>query len=195
MARARGGRIVAGLLLGSAGAALLWAGIAQPDWAGDLIRTYPTRNVAVGGGVGLVGGGILLILLSFTSRKESASVVPAEVAFSRQPTPRPMAIPEARPTASPSPRASPSMPLAASSVAAALPSAPPVSESPEQIALKRITAEIRELTRAINKAGVMLATGQISSQGYAQYVEELKQQRGVLERDRVQLEMRNHKLN
>ena len=176
----RGGRIAAGLGLVSIGAALLGVGIMQPAWAGDAVTAYPLRNVVVGGGVGIVGGGMLLVMLSFTGRKAEVAVLPAEVAFARPTTPRYMAPPQARAAAK----------RDAQKVAL------PISRlsSPEEIALNRITAEIRELTRTINKAGVLLATGQISSQGYAQYVDELKAQRGLLEKDRVQLEMRNHKL-
>lgn len=58
-------------------------------------------------------------------------------------------------------------------------------------ALFRLDEEIRDITRRINKAGVKLATGQLSDEGYAQYVEELKRQRGQLEAQRVRIELRS----
>jgi hypothetical protein len=63
---------------------------------------------------------------------------------------------------------------------------------PHQRALMRVDTEIRELTKRINKAGVMLATGKLSREGYAAYVDELKRQRSNLETDRVHMEMRKH---
>lgn len=44
-----------------------------------------------------------------------------------------------------------------------------------------LDAQIREVTRRINRAGVMLGTGQLSDAAYKKYVEALKKQRGDLE--------------
>lgn len=55
-----------------------------------------------------------------------------------------------------------------------------------------IDSKIREVTREINKAGVMLATGKLSRDGYSQYVDDLKKQRGDLEAAKIDLEMKRH---
>lgn len=62
----------------------------------------------------------------------------------------------------------------------------PGAGEPERV---RLDERIRELTRRINRAGVLLATGQLSHEGYARYVEDLKRERGELEASRVQREL------
>jgi hypothetical protein len=64
---------------------------------------------------------------------------------------------------------------------------PPVSRESD------LDAQIRELTRKINRAGVMLATGKLSEKGYTKYVDDLKRQRGILEADRVHREWRQER--
>ena len=66
----------------------------------------------------------------------------------------------------------------------------PASDDPHALAIVGIDAQVRELTKRINKASVMLATGKLSGDAYKKYVDELKLQRGALEADRVHLELR-----
>ena len=133
-------------------------------------RLLPGVSVplAAAGGFLLVAGGALLAVLSFRQAPEPVAVVPAEVAFVTR-TARPILVPDR----------------------VVLPAARRVAtrRPEEQEAMTRLDDEIRDLTRQINKAGVMLATGQISHQGYASYVGDLKKRRGDLEASRVRLEL------
>lgn len=164
-------------MVAAVGAFSLALGFLQSPLLPDALVGLPGWSIAIVVGFVLVLSGVMLAIFSFRHREEEAPITPAHVAFVQK-APKPVA------ATPPVKRAAP--------VVAAGPSRPGV-RSPEDVALVRLDGEIRELTRAINKAGVMLATGQISEQGYAHYVEELKQQRGVLEADRVRLEMRQKK--
>lgn len=146
--------------LGGAGAALAFA-------APGLLPGVPVALAAAGGFL-LVTAGVLVAVLSFRKTPEPVPVIPAEVAFVTR-TARPILAPER----------------------VTLPAGRRVStrRPEEQEAMARLDDEIRELTRQINKAGVMLATGQISHQGYASYVGDLKKRRGDLEASRVRLEL------
>lgn len=114
-----------------------------------------------------VGAGIVGVALRRRPAPEPVPSVPAHVAFSAP----------AKRAAIPAP-APPAGPRAAA--------AAPVALDPR---LASIDDEVRELSRQISRAGVMLATGRISQEGYRQYVEELKNRKGRLEASRVTIEL------
>ena len=162
---------------GSAALGLAMTGIGGISLGLGLLRAavvpatvLGTSGPALAGGVGftLVTGGVILSLFSLRRAPEPPAIVPAHVAFVTR-TPRPIPIPD-KPAAPPAPRA-------------------PVRKPEEDAAVTQLDDEIRDLTRQINKAGILLATGQISRQGYASYVEDLKKKRGDLEASRVRLEL------
>ena len=165
----RTGSVAGGLTLAAAGALLLALGLLRspllpPGLGGGI--TGPAAATVVGFVLAMAGA--ILSIFTFRHVPEQAPVTPAHVAFMTR-TPRPIDAPERvhmPPRIAPRPRS-----------------------SKEQATMTRIDDEIRDLTRKINKAGVMLATGQISHQGYAQYVDDLKKQRGALEANRVRIEL------
>lgn len=151
------------------GTVALSVGLARASFVPD-VASLPGWSVATISGFVLVLGGIMVAIFSFRTVHEPAPMRSATDAFnSRTAQPLPEPLPPPR-------RAEPVVPAA------------PRALDARQTALARLDEEIRELTRRINKAGVMLATGQLSDEGYAQYVEELKRQRGALEASRVKLE-------
>jgi hypothetical protein len=166
MARLSVGHVLTGAALGTAGGAALLAGLTRAPAlpASVLFVDGPTFAVVVGG-VLLAGGGLLLAF-SVKRDEEPAPSVPAHVAFASRPQAQ---------------RIEPPAPAARPRVA---PKVPP--------ALGHLDLQIKQVTREINKAGVMLATGKLSREGYVQYVEDLKRQRGDLEAARLSLEMRRH---
>ncbi|GEM_PF-4360578 len=171
--------LVVGAAFALAGTASLCAGLLHAPWLPSSFLTLTGASLASIVGFVLLLGGLLMALFHFQTPEETIQVVPAEIAFAtRMTTPTPSALHSPAPIPA-APRLRPS-PV---EVRAAPPAAPRDSR------ISGIDEEIRELTRRINKAGVMLATGQISKQGYASFVDELKQQRGALEAKRVQLEM------
>lgn len=163
----RTGRVAAGLALAGMGGASLGLGVFQPPMLPRVVFGMPGAALAAAVGFSLFLPGVLLSLFSIRRAPEAAPVVPAHVAFVTR-TPRPIAMPE-RP-AVPARRAS-------------------VRKPEEEAAMGKLDEEIRELTRQINRAGVLLATGQISHQGYASYVADLKKKRGELEVSRVRIEL------
>lgn len=151
---------LAALFLG-AGSAALGSGFLG-------IAAVPARIGPVPGAVVFeVAGGVLLILglvvamRAFEKPDGPLPSVPAHVAFTQR---------QVQPLVAP-PRPAPRVAKPAS----------PASEIDEQI---------RECTRKINRAAVMLATGKLSNEGYARYVETLKKERGQLERERVKREFK-----
>jgi hypothetical protein len=160
-------RISIGILLGAAGAALLVAGLMRAPFLGAAggPATGPVAADVVGGVLLFVG---LLVSLSQTRPRGPPVSVPAHVAFNSRAPQRPI-VP----------------PLRAEPVAR---EATPADD--HHRALAKLDEEIRAVTKRINKASVMLATGKLSNEGYKSYVEELKRQRGELEVSRVQLELR-----
>lgn len=174
--------LTVGIAFALGGAASLVAGLLHASWLPDSFLTLTGYSLADIAGFVLLLGGMLIALFAFQRREEPVAVVPAEVAFATRMRAPPPVLP--LPSPAPSPRTAPkSAPLA--------PAPAPAAAAPRDAKLQGIDGEIRELTRKINKAGVMLATGQISQQGYASYVEELKKQRGELEAKRVEIEMRS----
>lgn len=155
---------------------------------------YPFLEIARVGSVGpflAIAGGLLLcvfgvILVLMPGRVEGpAPSVPAHVAFNQKAAVRPLS----ESLLPPRP-----VPAAASATAPALPPHKPLAPVPptprnREPSLAQLDDEIQELTRKINKAGVMLATGQLSTQGYQHYVGDLKKQRGKLEATRVKAEL------
>lgn len=158
-----GGVAVAGLGAFSLGLGLLHSPL-LPETLGGMSGAALASVM----GFVLVIAGIMLSIFTFRALPEQAPVIPAHVAFMTR-TAQPLPMPER--IVIPARRPGPARPV----------------ESQRQ--MSRLDEEIRELTRKINKAGVMLATGQISHQGYASYVDDLKKQRGKLEASRVRLEL------
>lgn len=168
------------------GVAAVGAGVLRPAFLqGGLAGTPLWALVLAGGGVlSLIGGITLVIALRRTDEPEPE--VPAHVAFNSRMTIPDEFAPPARPAAGASPAG------AAAASGARLPAPAPVQQRrvpPPRADIAKIDIEIRELTKKINKAGVMLATGQLSQQGYLAYVEDLKRQRGALEAQRVRAEL------
>jgi hypothetical protein len=127
--------------------------------------------------------GAMVILFAARGEEEVSTMVPAHVAFHSR-----MSVPEVFPT-----------PLRAGETGgtvapgARLPA--PVAPAQRRVAPVRedmasLEAKIRALTRKINKAGVMLATGQLSREGYLAYVEDLKRQRATIEAQKVRIELK-----
>lgn len=150
--------------------------LALATWGGhlltvDLLIVEAPMLVLILGGLLLVGAA-LTVFMGFRGEEGPAPAVPAHVAFmSKQAQPEYDAAARAKLP----PRA-------------VRPSAP--STAPAEMI--RLDEEIQEVSREINKAGVMLATGKLSREGYMTYVDELKKKRGDLEAARIELEMRRH---
>lgn len=160
MAR-RTGRVIFGAALTLAGTAL-----AIEAWVNPSQFPFDVR-IAWGAAGALY---LLGLTIAFTGRRgpQPEASIPAHIAFASRtaqdlvPAPR-----AARPA-----------------------TARPQVTDPHLVALQGIDEQIRDITRRINKAGVMLATGKLSGDAYTKYVNELKRQRGALEADRVHLEIR-----
>ena len=181
-----------GIVFVLVGAGCLTAGLLHAAWLPESFLTLTGFSLADITGFVLLLGGLLIATFAFQRVEPPADVVPAEVAFSSRmrvagvpelPVPN-LAAPPVRPMAAAAPSAAAPTPAAAPAPRAAR---VPVSRDGR---LAGIDEEIKELTRKISKAGVMLATGQISQQGYASFVDELKKERGRLEAQRVSLEMK-----
>jgi hypothetical protein len=158
---------VVGIAFALAGAASLTTGLLHVPL--PSILSLSGASFAVICGFVLLLGGLLIALFAFQRREHEVDVVPAEVAFASR-----MA------------STTPVLALATQARHVTPPRAPP---APRDARIAPLDAEIRELTRKISKAGVMLATGQISKQGYVSFVDDLKKQRGELEARRVNMEM------
>lgn len=165
----RTGSVVGGLAVAGLGGFGMTLGLLRSPLLPPHLGSAPAHALTSVAGFLLLVGGMLLAVFTFRHVPEPAPVIPAHVAFmSRQA--QPIAAPER--------------------VAVRRKPAPSRARTAkEQATMSKLDEEIRELTRKINKAGVMLATGQISHQGYASYVEELKKQRGALEASRVRIEL------
>lgn len=148
------------------GLGLLGLGLARPPFAEGMVLMSPVWSLLAVGGLVLLLSGALVLVFTFRPQPEPPATVPAYVAFSQK-MPKPQLVPP--------PPARPPRPARAATVLSA--------------DAAGIDAEIRELTRKINKAGVLLATGQLSQQGYLAYVEDLKRTRGRLEAERVGVEL------
>lgn len=171
MAQRTQGRVLFGILLALIGVASLTVGLVRAPFLPAQLGIVPGWTAATLGGFLLGLTGVMLSIFSMPRHEPPAPAVPAHVAFAQKRAPAPTEIVPVRAPA-PAPRPAP-------------------RETPgTDTSLTGIETEIRELTRRINKAGVMLATGQLSDQGYAQYVAELKQRRGNLEASRVRAELR-----
>lgn len=165
-------------------AALL--GVVRPAWAlGTFLATPVWALLLTVGFVLLLAGGCTIVF-SFRPLPAEADVVPAHVAFNSRMN---------APSIVPSGFASPAPMMANGERASSrldLPAAPTQKRvAPGRTDLADIDVQIRELTRQIGKAGVMLATGQLSQQGYLAYVDDLKRRRGNLEAARVKAELRS----
>jgi hypothetical protein len=170
-----GRAIVAGLFVGT-GAAVAAVTLIRP---GVLTAdAWDVRSAAVAvAGVLALAVGFVLFGRAFQPPPSPAPSIPAHVAFSQRASVDPMALPQREAVAS--------KPVAKlSGTAPALgtprPTAATAADDPDE--------QIRELTRRINRAGVMLATGKLSGEGYAKYVEDLKRQRSQIEASKAHRE-------
>lgn len=159
------GHVLTGATLASVGATGLVAGAMGSAALPAAILRIPGGTFAMTVGGVLLGGGLLVLAFSRKKAPEPEPTVLAHVAFAS----RQHAAPEEPPPQVARPRR-----------ASALSQAPPVSQ---------IDLQIREVTKEINKAGVMLATGKLSRDGYVQYVDDLKRQRSELEAAKMDVEM------
>lgn len=170
------GRGGAATVFGMASAALgtisLSVGLARADLLPALFG-LDGWMIATGGGFFLLVVGLMVAISSVRGEEEPEPLISATVAFSQRAL-QVIPMPDPRPMGAPGP-------------IARAPARGPLG--PRELAMFRLDEEIRDLTRRINKAGVLLATGQLSNQGYAQYVDDLKRQRGNLEATRVRLEL------
>lgn len=155
-----------GMLLASLGTFGVAAGLARAAFIPD-VGGVEGWMLATGVGFAFLVVGAIQVAFSLRADEVETGIVPATVAFNSR-------------TAQPLPPSEPRR--------VARPAAKPASD-PRGQALHRLDEEIRDVTRRINKAGVMLATGQLSDDGYAKYVDELKHERGQLEARRVKLEL------
>jgi len=177
------GHIGVGATSTTLGALALAAGIMRPAWLQAGFAGTPIWALVIAGGGVLSIVGAVTLVLSLRRVEEPEPEVPAHVAFASR-----MVIPDAVPGLPSSARST----GASAGAATRLPTPAPVQQRrlpPPRPDLAKIDVEIRELTKKINKAGVMLATGQLSQQGYLAYVEDLKRQRGMLEAQRVRAEI------
>lgn len=175
------GRAVTGGLIGGVGALLAASGLLRYPFVDRAVLGMPGPLLAIAGGLLLLVFGILFAIMP---RRDLGPVplVAAEVAFSQKPQTRSLAPPPLAPRPVPTPGA-PSLP-------AHKPFTPvPPTPRNREPSLAQLDDEIQDLTRKINKAGVLLATGQLSTQGYQHYVGDLKKQRGKLEATRVKAEL------
>lgn len=159
--------LAVGGVLAALGASALSAGTLAPGLLPSLVLGMPGATLALVVGGVLVVGGLIIMALAYRRVEPELDIVPAHVAFSAKSHAREEEVP--------------------------LPARRPArtqSAVPPEIA--SLDAQIREITREINKAGVMLATGKLSRDGYAQYVDDLKRQRGDLEAARIDIELKRH---
>ncbi|HUR68082.1 MAG TPA: hypothetical protein VM370_02465 [Candidatus Thermoplasmatota archaeon] len=189
------GHIVVGGASAAIGAACLVLGVMKPAaLRADFLAT-PLWALAITSGLVLALAGALILVFTFRKPEELAPEVPAHVAFNSR-----MTIPDIVPHLAGLPRAAADSPPAPAPAAASVPAAAARLPAPAPVHQQRLAprsddlaamdAQIRELTKKINKAGVMLATGQLSQQGYLAYVEDMKRQRAKLEAQRVRAELR-----
>lgn len=171
------GRAVVGGLCAGLGALLAGAGVMRYAFLDVAFLGGAGPFLAIAAGLLLCVFGVILVLMPGRVDGPLPSV-PAHVAFSQRAAVRPLTAPV--------------MPARSAAATAAdhKPRAPiPHSPRNREPSLAQLDDEIQELTRKINKAGVLLATGQLSTQGYRHYVGDLKKQRGKLEATRVKAEL------
>lgn len=179
MSSRSGGHAAVGVVSLALGTVCLTLGIWRPSWLGGAFLSLSTPALLMVAGSVLALSGGLVLLFFIRQEPEPEPEVPAHVAFyTKMEKPRLVPEPAPRPGVK---RRAPAM--AATPTPGASPKAAVDSE------MEQIDAQIRDLTRRINKAGVMLATGQLSQGGYVAYVEDLKKQRGKLEAIRVHAEL------
>lgn len=159
--------LAVGGFLAALGASSLAVGALAPGALPAHVLAMPGPTLALVVGGVLVVGGLLVMALAYRRVEPELTIVPAHVAFSSKSHAREEEVP-----------------LPARRAARAPTAVPPEIAS--------LDAQIREITREINKAGVMLATGKLSRDGYAQYVDDLKRQRGDLEAARIDIELKRH---
>lgn len=176
------GHVAVGGFSATLGTTFLVAGVMRPAFLeGDLLDT-PYWSLALTCGAVLTISGLLIMLFMIQKKVEPAPAVPAHVAFATRMSVPPLVPPLPAPAPRPQPASVPRLPT---------PAAPKEQRlAPVRADIVSLDAQIRELTRQINKAGVMLATGQLSQGGYLAYVEDLKKQRGSLEAQRVRAELK-----
>lgn len=181
MASQRSRSIMSALVVAASGAACV--AMAFLGLSRGLDRALAQLAAVIG--ASLVGGGIVWLAAVARRQEEAPVLVPAHVSF-HQRTPRIETPPDA-PMAAAAPFIPPSAKRATpvqGAPAAAAPAPKPAASAPVS-RTSTLDEQIRELTRQISKAGVMLATGQLSQEGYRHYVSELKVRKGKLEAARI----------
>lgn len=164
------------------GVASLAAGVMRPAFLEGGFLGTPYWVLALTCGLVLAIAGSMILLFMIRRVEEAKPHVPAHVAFAQRMHVPALLPPPAPPPARPAPASAPRLPAPTP--------APQQRLAPPRADIVSLDTQIRELTRQINKAGVMLATGQLSQGGYLAYVEDLKKQRGSLEAQRVRAELR-----
>lgn len=178
------GHVAVGGVSGLVGAVSLVAGFFRPALLEGALMGTPLWTLAITCGLVLTITGGMILLFTMQKREEPQPQVLAHVAFAQR-----MVAPSIVPRPVPAPPRQAPAPSAAR-----LPQPSSVAQqrvAPPRNDLTSLDAQIRGLTRQINKAGVMLATGQLSQGGYLAYVEDLKKQRGSLEAQRVRAELKS----
>lgn len=166
MVKLSAGHVLTGAVLGSVGAALFVAGLLRAGFVDVMIFTVPGSTLAMTvGGVMLAGAGLVLAA-SIRPDLGPEPSVPAHLAFISKPIAHEVEPPELV------------HPKRRVEAHGTLP--------PEVL---KLDTRIRDITREINKAGVMLATGKLSREAFVQYVDDLKKQRGDLEATKIDLEL------
>lgn len=172
MARLNPKRAIVAVIFVGAGAALVASGALRPG-AFSLGPGLLGSASAPVLGAACLGVGAILFARAFTKRPGPAPLVPAHIAFSTKQNP--LIEPPLLDRSTRAPRTT---------------SAPPLGRSAARPASDDAEGHIQDLTRKINRAGVMLATGKLSSEGYAKYVEDLKRQRTALEAATMRRDLR-----
>lgn len=174
------GHFAVGGVSAALGVTGLAIGLIKPAFLAGALAGTPYWALFVTGGFVLLLAGGCIVLFTARGAVHPEPAVPAHVAFASK-----MAVRDVEPPVL-------TRPGATRPAEGRLPSPDAPAQgrlAPRRDDLANIDTKIRELTRQINKAGVMLATGQLSQQGYLAYVEDLKRQRGTLEAQRVRAEL------
>ena len=164
------------------GAAALALGVFRIGPLEGAFLGTPLWAIALTAGSVLALAGVLVVVFTYRKEEESPEVVPAHVAFHTRMSAAPLVPP------GPAPR-----PAAVAPAGPRLPAPEPVAQrrvAPPRTDLASLDVQIRELSKKINQAGVKLATGQLSQQGYLAYVEDLKRERAKLEAHKVRVELK-----
>lgn len=176
----RSGYLRVGATSTTLGVAVFGTALVRPGFLQTYLAGTPLWALALAGGgaLALVGGTTLF--LSLRQTEEARPEIPAHVAFNSK-----MRIPDEFEALMPCRTA-----MSTNRARLLSPAVPQQRRVPPlRPDLAKLDVEIRDLTKKISKAGVLLATGQLSQQGYLAYVDDLKRTRGSLEAQRIRAEL------